>query len=62
MHDVPDLTHLQLYVSRLVFVGIRGASELPDRDGFCVLDLVLEERLLFELALLLLEKATVHFL
>ena len=57
-----DLAHLQLYVGRLVFVGIRGAPELPDSDGLCVLDLVFEKRLLFELALLLLQKTAVHFL
>lgn len=61
VHYVLDLADLQPYVSRLVFVGVGGASELPDRDGLCVLDLVLEKRLLFELALLLLEETAVHF-
>lgn len=62
VHYVFDFAHLQLYVGRLFFVGIRGAAELADRDGLCVLDLVFEKRLLFELAFLLLEKAAVHLL
>ena len=39
VHYVLDLAHLQPYVGRLVFGLLGRAPQLPDCDGFRVLDL-----------------------